>query len=225
MGQQLENPNNVATLKRVHAEGHFIGRSVTPLLLPTQRKLTHIDNVPSCISHTYSHPDLKDLSPSQVVRQLADAERAIYNAICVRPRLMRPPYASLPEAQQSVIESMGYVPQPDRVQAVESHSACPSSLSHTHSYKAVTWSMDVNDWAYARTTPSVMFDRLLNATSRYPAPVIHLQHDWYPESVAAVADMIDLVKAAGYKFVSIEQCVYGKGREAWPWRAAAQVVS
>lgn len=138
--------------------------------------------------HSYTHPDFADLTDAQLREELSNTQTKIAESICVRPRFVRPPYGSLPQAQQTLIESMGY--------------------------KAATWSMSVGDWQYAQTDPDELLDRVANATGDFPNQVLHLQHDWYEESVAKVAQMIDIIKSAGYRFVTIDECAYGKqGRQ------------
>lgn len=46
---------------------------------------------------------------------------------------------------------------------------------------------------------------------RTPSPIVHLQHDLLIESVNLVNDIINMVQAKGYTFVTAEDCVYGIG--------------
>lgn len=67
-GIQLEKSEGVALLKKAYKEGHVIG------------------------SHSYSHPDFRLITNDQIVEQMNKTSDAIYKAIKIRPRLMRPPY-------------------------------------------------------------------------------------------------------------------------------------
>lgn len=135
--------------------------------------------------HTFTHPDLADVTDNVFRSQMHDAQAAIESAICVKPRFMRPPYGSLPKAKQELVESMGY--------------------------KAVTWNLNVEDWKYAREDREKLVDSVLNATNRYPESIVQLQHDWYEESVSVVAQMVDAIRGAGYRLVTMDECAYGKG--------------
>lgn len=135
--------------------------------------------------HTFTHPDLADVTDNVFRSQMHDAQAAIESAICVKPRFMRPPYGSLPKAKQELVESMGY--------------------------KAVTWNLNVEDWKYARENREKLVDSVLNATNRYPESIVQLQHDWYEESVSVVAQMVDAIRGAGYRLVTMDECAYGKG--------------
>lgn len=66
-------PGQEAILKRAYTEGHEIG------------------------NHTFSHPDLSRLQPSDVESQITQTQAAIMRAGVPAPRLIRPPYGMINE--------------------------------------------------------------------------------------------------------------------------------
>lgn len=44
---------------------------------------------------------------------------------------------------------------------------------------------------------------------KYPGSVIHLQHDLLDASVSLVPNVIEMVRAKGYRLVSLPECLYG----------------
>ena len=134
--------------------------------------------------HTFSHPDLGTLTNNEMRDELAKTQAAIESAICVKPKFLRPPYGSVPKPQLETLDTMGY--------------------------KSVTWTMSVGDWQFAQSNRQELIDRVINASNFFPRSVIHLQHDWYEESVATVGLMVDIIKSAGFKFVTMDECAYGK---------------
>src|SRR3984957_18896142 len=66
IGEQAQD--NVSLLKRVMAEGHEIG------------------------NHTWTHPDISEISPEQVRLQLNLTERLFGSKLGVKPLYFRPPY-------------------------------------------------------------------------------------------------------------------------------------
>ncbi len=84
--------DNVGVMQRVYAEGHEIG------------------------NHTYTHPDISDISARQVDLQLALTESLFQSKLGVRPVYFRPPYSidQEPDTNDQAspvdhIEGLGYV--------------------------------------------------------------------------------------------------------------------
>lgn len=76
-----------------------------------------------------------------------------------------------------------------------------------HTISARDWQLGSNTAdAFALMVPA------LNATlrARFPRPAIHLQHDFYPSSAAAVASIIDVIQDAGYAIVPMPSCIHGE---------------
>eukprot|EP00743_Colponemidia_sp_Colp-15_P013374 GILK01015514.1.p1 GENE.GILK01015514.1~~GILK01015514.1.p1 ORF type:complete len:425 (+),score=42.50 GILK01015514.1:167-1441(+) len=86
IGENLQDPDNLAAMKQAAKEGHLIG------------------------SHTYTHPDLSTLSEEEVASELVKTSQAIYNALGYTPSYMRPPYGSINPSVEGVLKSMSLTP-------------------------------------------------------------------------------------------------------------------
>ena len=60
-------------------------------------------------SHSYSHPDLSRMSLADVRGEVANAAASIQRAVCVRPRIFRPPYGALTDEGLAMVQDMGYL--------------------------------------------------------------------------------------------------------------------
>ncbi|GAA6040004.1 hypothetical protein JCM8097_002663 [Rhodosporidiobolus ruineniae] len=60
-------------------------------------------------SHTGTHPDIATLTPAQLNKQLDIVETALQKILGVKPRLFRPPYGSVSQANMDVLKKRGYV--------------------------------------------------------------------------------------------------------------------
>lgn len=72
---------------------------------------------------------------------------------------------------------------------------------------------DTQDWrvhdpAYGRDG---IYAQVQAAIQSGMGHVIHLQHDLQRSSVTTVGPIIDMVRAAGYRLVTLDTCVYGGG--------------
>ncbi|MBN1405274.1 MAG: polysaccharide deacetylase family protein [Candidatus Omnitrophica bacterium] len=72
------------TAKRIKSEGHVIG------------------------NHSFSHKDLRKISPNKVKEEIAAAEKIFRKTLGVRPRFFRPPYGLYNNKVKGIIEDMGY---------------------------------------------------------------------------------------------------------------------
>lgn len=81
-GQNLES--NPGLARRIVAEGHEIA------------------------NHTYSLPDLKRLSPEEIVREIRTAEEAIMRVAGVKPRYFRATNGELNESLRDLVQKEGY---------------------------------------------------------------------------------------------------------------------
>ena len=59
-------------------------------------------------NHTYSHPDLKHLSPADLIREIRQAGETILRVTGVRPRFFRATNGELSESLLGVVQSEGY---------------------------------------------------------------------------------------------------------------------
>ena len=95
-------------LQRAQAQGHYIARLVhagTWCALPWRMLWPHTSTT---YSHSYSHRDLTTMTLDEVREDLVLADLAIQSTVCVRPRVLRPPYGSINDEVRELAEQMGY---------------------------------------------------------------------------------------------------------------------
>ena len=154
-------------LKREYGDGHSIG------------------------NHTYTHPVLDEISPTQLRWELNITQRLIESTLGVKSILFRPPYGidHQPEYAEEVaqlpgIQDMGYL--------------------------IVGQKIDPHDWRqpYGKQVPA---QEIINGVLRQAdAGNIILFHDGggdRSQSVAALPQIIDQLRARGYEFVSVPELV------------------
>ena len=150
--------------------------------------------------HSHTHSDLTRMSLGSVRDEVINAASAIQSAACVRPRVLRPPYGAISGAALEMVQDMGYL--------------------------VVNWNMDTQDWTLGQgASPSSVYATVADTMDDlYPGSIIHLQHDLIQESVDTVGHVIDMVKAKGYRIVSLPECLYGAAawEGAYSFRACAR---
>ena len=76
---------------------------------------------------------------------------------------------------------------------------------------AVYWNLDTVDWQNAWG----VYDRVIAGLNQLnPGSILHLAHDRIAESVEQVPRVIDAIRSYGYRFVTVDECVYGTGHSA-----------
>ena len=122
LGQKVAG--GVGVLQRMIREGHEIG------------------------NHSWSHPDLRKLTPSQVHSQIADTQAVIKNATGIAPTQMRPPYGAINPGVQHEIEAQGL--------------------------QTAMWSVDTNDWR--DRDPEVLYQRIMESAGDGKIILLHDIH-------------------------------------------------
>jgi cellulose synthase/poly-beta-1,6-N-acetylglucosamine synthase-like glycosyltransferase/peptidoglycan/xylan/chitin deacetylase (PgdA/CDA1 family)/spore germination protein YaaH len=189
--------DNIGVMKRVYAEGHEIG------------------------NHTFTHPDISEISQGQVDLQLNLTERLFAAEIGVQPVYFRPPYSIDQE--------------PDT-----NDQAAPIDHIQHLGYVIVGNKIDTNDWdEHPRKTPqqivSDVFDQInLAQTKTWMRGSIILMHDGggnRAPTVAALPELIKALRSHGYEIVPVSQLI-GKSRDqvmppivGWRQRSYAQLDS
>jgi cellulose synthase/poly-beta-1,6-N-acetylglucosamine synthase-like glycosyltransferase/peptidoglycan/xylan/chitin deacetylase (PgdA/CDA1 family) len=163
IGEQAQD--NVSLMKRVLAEGHEIG------------------------NHTWTHPDISEISPEQVKLQLNLTERLFGSKLGVKPLFFRPPY--------DIDE------EPDT-----NDQAAPAYLIQKMGYTIVGNKIDTHDWdARAQMTPqSILQDvldqlELMKTKPQFRGSII-LMHDGGGNravTLAALPVLIDGLPPLNYK--------------------------
>ena len=174
IGEQAQD--NVSLMKRVMAEGHEIG------------------------NHTWTHPDISEISPGQLQLQLNLTERLFGSKLGVKPLFFRPPYAIDQE--------------PDT-----NDQAAPAYLIQKMGYTIIGNKIDTGDWdERLRKTPQGILRRARTIAGDEDQAAVSRQH--YPDArwrrqpqrtVAALPVLIDGLRAHGYVFEQVSDLM-GKTR-------------
>jgi peptidoglycan-N-acetylglucosamine deacetylase len=176
-------PQVVAVLRRHHVPGTFfvVGSNVSryPDLVRAIRDAGSELGV-----HTFAHPDLGNVSPWRMQRELDETQLAIAGSAGVTTYLLRPPYSSTAEA----VDDLGY----DTVLAA-------GALG----YVTVFTTQDSEDWQRPGVAAVVR-----NATPRADDPngAVVLMHDAggdRSETVTALDQYIPQMQAKGYRFTTV----------------------
>lgn len=127
--------------------------------------------------HTWTHPDMLNLSPVQQRSQLELTASAIRRATGFTPCLWRPPYGATSGQLQSLARSLGFL--------------------------TVYWNIDPRDWSLPGVA-AIEGNVLSNARS---GGIVELHFGGGPrrQTLAALPHIIDTLRARGYRFVNLAQ--------------------
>jgi cellulose synthase/poly-beta-1,6-N-acetylglucosamine synthase-like glycosyltransferase/peptidoglycan/xylan/chitin deacetylase (PgdA/CDA1 family)/spore germination protein YaaH len=168
----------VGVMKQVYREGHEIG------------------------NHTWSHPDISEISNRQVELELNLTERLFASKLGVQPLYFRPPYSIDQE--------------PDT-----NDQAAPVERIQGLGYVIIGNKIDTNDWdEHPRKTPQEITDSVFQTitdmeTHPWTKGSVILMHDGGGDrsaTVAALPVLITALRAHGYEIVPVSELV-GKTRE------------
>ena len=190
--------NNVGVMQRVYREGHEIG------------------------NHTFTHPDISEISIRQVDLQLTLTERLFASKLGVQPLYFRPPYSIDQE--------------PDT-----NDQAAPIEHIQTLGYVIVGNKIDTNDWdEHPRKTPQEITDSVFQqiddmTTRPWARGSIILLHDGGGDrsaTLAALPVLIEALRAKGYEIVPVSELLGKTRAQVMPpltsrqrWQARADSVA
>jgi cellulose synthase/poly-beta-1,6-N-acetylglucosamine synthase-like glycosyltransferase/peptidoglycan/xylan/chitin deacetylase (PgdA/CDA1 family)/spore germination protein YaaH len=175
IGEQAQD--NVGLMKRVMAEGHEIG------------------------NHTWTHPDISEISPGQVQLQLNLTERLFGSKLGVKPLFFRPPYSI--DQEPDTNDQTG-----------------PAYLIQKMGYTIVGNKIDTGDWdeRQRKTPEGILNDVLVQLDLMKTKPQfrgsIILMHDGGGDrtvTIAALPVLIAGLRAHGYVFQQVSDLM-GKTR-------------
>ncbi|HEY0759528.1 MAG TPA: polysaccharide deacetylase family protein [Acidisarcina sp.] len=180
IGEQAQD--NVGLLKRYVAEGHEIG------------------------NHTFTHPDISEISPRQVELQLNLTERLFASKLGVQPLYFRPPYSIDQE--------------PDT-----NDQAAPADAIQQMGYTIIGDKIDTYDWdEHPPKKPQELIDAVLEQLDMmkdkpwFQGSII-LMHDGGGDrsaTVAALPGLIDTLRARGYQIVPVSELMGKTTAEVMP---------
>ncbi|MFC6644693.1 glycosyltransferase [Granulicella cerasi] len=171
IGEEAED--NVSIMQRVYREGHEIG------------------------NHTFTHPDISEISQGQVNLQLDLTERLFRSKLGVSPVYFRPPYSIDQE--------------PDT-----NDQAAPIESIQSLGYVIVGNKIDTNDWdEHPRKSPQEIvqsvFEQINEAQVKtWMKGSIILMHDGGGDrspTIAALPVLIDALRARGYEIVPVSDLI------------------
>jgi len=177
-----EAAENVGVMERIYREGHEIG------------------------NHTYTHPDISDISPRQLDLEVKLTERLFASKLGIQPLYFRPPY--------DIDE------EPDTDDQAE-----PVVQIQNDGYTIIGSKLDTNDWnENPRKTPAEMAQLILaqletmETKPQFRGSVI-LLHDGGGDrsaTVAALPVLIDVLRARGYSIVPVSALMGKTSAEVMP---------
>ncbi len=189
---------NIGVLRQVYREGHEVG------------------------NHTWTHPDISDISNRQVDLELNLTERLFASELGVQPLYFRPPYSIDQE--------------PDT-----NDQAAPVARIQTLGYVIIGNKIDTNDWdEHPRKTPKEItdsvFQQIADMQSRpWNKGSIILLHDGGGDrsaTVAALPVLIEALQSRGYEIVPVSELVGKTRAEVMPpltprqrWQARADSIT
>ena len=188
----------VDVMKRVYNEGHEIG------------------------NHTFTHPDISEISSTQVDLQLNLTERLFASKLGVQPLFFRPPYSIDQE--------------PDT-----NDQAAPVDRIQSLGYLNIGNKIDTNDWdEHPRKSSQEILQSVLDQLTAMDAHPdrrgsIILMHDGGGDrsaTVAALPLLIEQLRARGYTFVPVSELLGRTRDEVMPpltakqkWQARADSIT
>jgi peptidoglycan-N-acetylglucosamine deacetylase len=146
-------------------------------------------------NHTYTHPNFDDISHTQLRWELNLTQRLIESTAGVKTLLFRPPY--------------GIDHQPEYAQEV-----AQLPIAQDMGYVIVGQKIDPHDWKQPggkQVPASVIVDGVLSQATEGNIILFHDGGGDRSQTLAALPQVIDLLRAQGYQFVSVPDLL-GKTR-------------
>jgi peptidoglycan-N-acetylglucosamine deacetylase len=185
-------PRILDALKQANVSGTFFITGANGNLFPDllRRELAEGHEIGN---HTFTHPDISVISPTQLLLELSATQRLLASAVGRHSLLFRPPYAVDAEPETA-----------DQVSAIE--------LTSEQGYLSVGMQIDPEDWR--RPGVDEIVRRVVAAADRGDGNVI-LLHDAGGErnqTVEAIPGIVEALRGRGFQFVTIAQLL-GRSRD------------
>jgi peptidoglycan/xylan/chitin deacetylase (PgdA/CDA1 family) len=131
-------------------------------------------------SHTWAHRNLTTLTFDEIHDEMWRVEQALQRLVGVTPAFMRPPYGS--------------------------YNNLVRQVAHERGQKLIIWDFDSGDSTGSTAAQSnAAYDAL---AERHPLNVLTLNHEVYEQTAHVVLPhAIKTLKAAGYKLVTVAECL------------------
>jgi peptidoglycan-N-acetylglucosamine deacetylase len=136
-------------------------------------------------NHSHSHAPLPDLTDRGLIADIEEAESSIRQVVGIDPR----PWFRCPFGAGA-----------DDRRVLKALKTC--------GYRNVYWDVAVDDWEDLRTAESVEND-VVDGVLKKGDRAIVLLHSWPAPTVAALPAIVQRLRAAGARFVTIDKIVRG----------------
>ncbi|HJV47426.1 MAG TPA: polysaccharide deacetylase family protein [Bacillota bacterium] len=133
-------------------------------------------------NHTYTHPNLPKVNNDQVHDEIQKTEKVLFSIVGYKPKLFRPPYGNIEEAQLQWLVSEGY--------------------------KTIHWDVDSKDWKDLHATQ--IKANILKHTHSGSIILQHAgggesESDYLKETIKALPDVLQTLKSKGFKLVTVSE--------------------
>jgi cellulose synthase/poly-beta-1,6-N-acetylglucosamine synthase-like glycosyltransferase/peptidoglycan/xylan/chitin deacetylase (PgdA/CDA1 family) len=147
-------------------------------------------------NHTFTHPKFDEISRTQIRWELNLTQRLIESTLGVKSILFRPPYGI--DHQPEYAEEVAQLPYPQEL-----------------GYLIIGQRIDPDDWSLRDGKPipaKEIVDSVLRQANRGNIVLLHDGGGDRSQTIAALPQIIDALRAKGYQFVAVSDLI-GKTRE------------
>ena len=130
-------------------------------------------------NHTYSHANLRRECTAEIVRELDDAEKVIYEAAEYKPKLLRPPGGKYANQLKEIAKQ--------------------------YNYSIILWTVDTKDWAH-KSVDSICDNVLTNVKSG-DIILFHDHITGGSPTPEALRRIIPELKSRGFTFVTVSELI------------------
>lgn len=127
------------------------------------------------LGHSYTHPQFTNLQSTSLVNELTLTDNILEQTIGKKPAVIRPPYG---EVNNTVMET-----------------------TNNKGYTTIIWSIDSLDWANPKNKENVVKNVVDNIR---PGDIV-LMHSTKDVTVEALPEIINNLKARGYRFQKLDE--------------------
>lgn len=128
-------------------------------------------------NHSFDHKNYDLLSMDEVKKDIALSQRIFYKRLGYFPKYFRAPYGEVTEEQQQFLKK--------------------------YFYRYVSWDIDAEDWKYKQTSENITETVL---TMVEPGSIV-LLHDNNKQTIEALPEIIDELRAEGFEFKTISELI------------------
>ncbi|KAJ3196392.1 chitin deacetylase [Irineochytrium annulatum] len=141
--------------------------------------------------HTWSHSPISTQTNDEIVAEAMYTSNIIESVTGQAPRYFRPPYGDIDARSYAVLKALGL--------------------------EVIIWDHDTQDWELSNypssilggITPSTVQNAVSSWVQKAPGNILSLEHDLWQYSAAQGPYAIGKAVAAGYRVVTVEECVEG----------------